>query len=275
MISSLFKLGCLILSLLSQTPSRLGTRNKIFIHLCLLQSASINGVHVRRDSISSHVAVHSTLSLLLSRHVIFTKLSSLVPPVRHIAPLPSDAGLKLQVFITVRFDPNRHYWVVLLLCTHEQMAELIEAAAELATSTKYVTAYKYFNTALRNEQSIGIVYLEDDTKMVIYQSKDHITPWHGSWTYEENILKIIFDPNAGKPDLWQHGGISLQSTCALKTGRTGAAQDHLYEGRDYMLREILITPITRWVLRTGSDTWVRIADYSEISHEWIFREALR
>ena len=155
------------------------------------------------------------------------------------------------------------------------MAELIEAAAELATSTKYVTAYKYFNTALRNEQSIGIVYLEDDTKMVIYQSKDHITPWHGSWTYEENILKIIFDPNAGKPDLWQHGGISLQSTCALKTGRTGAAQDHLYEGRDYMLREILITPITRWVLRTGSDTWVRIADYSEISHEWIFREALR
>ena len=155
------------------------------------------------------------------------------------------------------------------------MAELIEAAAELATSTKYVTAYKYFNTALRNEQSTGIVYLEDDTKMVIYQSKDHITPWHGSWTYEENILKIIFDPNAGKPDLWQHGGISLQSTCALKTGRTGAAQDHLYEGRDYMLREILITPITRWVLRTGSDTWVRIADYSEISHEWIFREALR
>ena len=162
-----------------------------------------------------------------------------------------------------------------LLCTREQMAELIEAAAELATSTKYVTSYKYFNTALRNEQSTGIVYLEDDTKMVIYQSKDHITPWHGSWTYEENILKIIFDPNAGKPDLWQDGGISLQSTCALKTGRTGSAQDHLYEGRDYMLREILITPITRWVLRTGSDTWVRIADYSEISHEWVFREALR
>ena len=155
------------------------------------------------------------------------------------------------------------------------MAELIEAAAELATTTKYVTAYKYFNTALRNEQSIGIVYLEDDTKMVIYQSKDHITPWHGSWTYEENILKIIFDPNAGKPDLWQDGGISLQSTCALKTGRTGSTQVHLYEGRDYLLREILITPITRWVLRAGSDTWVRIADYSEISHEWIFREALR
>ena len=155
------------------------------------------------------------------------------------------------------------------------MAELIEAAAELATSTRYVTAYKYHNTALRNEHSIGIIYLEDDTKMVIYQSQDHITPWHGSWTYEDNILKIVFDPDAGRADLWQHGGISLKSTCVLKTARLGSAQGHLYEGRDFMLRVIHTTPLTRWVLRTGSDTWERIADYSEISHEWIFREAFR
>ena len=155
------------------------------------------------------------------------------------------------------------------------MAELIEAAAELATATRYVTAYKYHNTALQNEYSIGAMYLEDDTKMVIYQSQDHITPWHGSWTYEDNILKIVFDPDAGRADLWQHGGISLKSTCVLKTARLGSTQEHLYEGRDFMLREIHITPITRWVLRTGSDTWERIADYSENSREWIFREAFR
>ena len=86
------------------------------------------------------------------------------------------------------------------------MAELIEAATEIATATMYVTTDKYHNTALRNEHAIGILYLEDDFKMVIYQSHDHITPWHGSWTYEDNILKVVFDPNAGKAGLWQHGG---------------------------------------------------------------------
>ena len=152
------------------------------------------------------------------------------------------------------------------------MAELIEAATEIATATRYVTSCKYHNTALRNEHATGILYLEGDSKMVIYQSHDHITPWHGSWSYEDNLLKVVFDLDAGKGDLWQHGGISLKSTCVLKTARVGSTQDHLYEGRDSLLREILITPLTRWVLRTGSDTWERIADYAETSHEWVFMD---
>ena len=152
------------------------------------------------------------------------------------------------------------------------MAELIEAATELATTTRYVTSYKYHKLALRNEHAVGILSLDDDSKMVIYQSHDHITPWHGSWTFADNFLKMWFDINAGKADLWQHGGISLTSTCALKTAKLGSTQDHVYEGRDSLLREIRITPLTRWVLRTGTDTWERIADYADVSHEWVCRD---
>ena len=53
------------------------------------------------------------------------------------------------------------------------MAELIDAATEIATSNRYVTSYKYHNTSLRNEHAVGILYLDDDSKMVIYQSHDH------------------------------------------------------------------------------------------------------
>ena len=97
------------------------------------------------------------------------------------------------------------------------MAELIEAATELATSSRYVTSYKYHNLSLRNEHAVGILYLDDDSKIVLYQSTDHIAPWRGSWSFEDTFLKMWFDPNAGKPDLWQHGGIALKSSCVLKT----------------------------------------------------------
>ena len=150
--------------------------------------------------------------------------------------------------------------------------ELIEAATDLATANKYVTSYKYHNLEVSPALATGILYLDDDSKTVQWQCGAHITPWHGPWTFEDKFFKVWFDPNAGKPDLWQHGGIRLKSTCVLKTARVGSPQLHLYEGRDYRLREVQITPLALWVLKEGSDTWERIADYSEISHEWILLE---
>ena len=72
---------------------------------------------------------------------------------------------------------------------------------------------------------------------------------------------------AGQPD---RSEANYKSTCALKTAKPGSNQAFLYEGVDYHLRALQITPLTRWVLRAGTDTWTRIADYSQEQHEWYF-----
>ena len=46
------------------------------------------------------------------------------------------------------------------------VAELIEAATELATSNRYVTSYKYHNLEVSPALATGILYLDDDSKTV-------------------------------------------------------------------------------------------------------------
>ena len=65
-------------------------------------------------------------------------------------------------------------------------------AAE-GTNDRVLVAYKYVNHGITGRFHAGILWLDSESKQVVWQIGDDATQWHGSYEMSEHQLKVRFD----------------------------------------------------------------------------------
>ena len=115
-----------------------------------------------------------------------------------------------------------------------------------------LTAYQYMNLDLSISPSLGraVIYLDEESGLVQFQSKGHVTPWHGEWSIQNSTLAVVFDCFAGKQDP------------VTKSARFFKIGEDKWAGHDYKGREVQMIAMSRWSL-LENNVWKRVQEYSE------------
>ena len=65
--------------------------------------------------------------------------------------------------------------------------------AQAGPTGRVLMAYKYTNHAITGRHRQGILWVDSDTKQVVWQNGDDATRWHGSYEETAHMLKVRFD----------------------------------------------------------------------------------
>ena len=98
------------------------------------------------------------------------------------------------------------------------------------------TAYKYENHGVCDAYKVATLWTRSDDNLVMFQTREPITEWHGSCCYsEKNTCLHMFFQFEGKAPY-----------CSVMLNKTGQRE---YQGNDYLARRVTMTQM-------GSYEWL-------------------
>ena len=113
-----------------------------------------------------------------------------------------------------------------------------------------ITAFEYINDDIGLSLGRAVIYLDNCSLHVQFQSKEHVTPWHGEWKIEDGSLVMFFDCFAGK------------QTPRLKSAKFFDTGAHNWVGYDYRGRHVRMQPLSRWSLCDERNVWKKVQEFS-------------
>ena len=124
--------------------------------------------------------------------------------------------------------------------------------------TRRVTLYEYLNLSFPENSSCrkSLLYVDDHYNYVMFQSRSHVTPWHGSFCINgvAGCMTLNFDAFAGSSRR-PNGQLILRS-CTMWENVLGELNGH-----DYHVRRIRMTPVAKYMFCEQFQAW-------ENTHTW-------